>query len=525
MSDSAPGVKKPGFLEGFSSWRLAAVSLLSLVSGLPLGFVIVAMPAWLAMEKVDIKTIGLLTLAQVPWGFKFVWSPLMDRYALPWLGRKRGWIFATQVLLAASLAALGANADHFEVGLVAGLSLMIAFAGASFDIAYDAYAVEVLSKDEHGWAVGTRSALYRVGMLLSGHLMISIGPVWGWSRSIFGLCLLFVVMLPVTWFAPEPSVLPAQAKSLRDAIWEPFVGILSRPRALEILAFVTFYRLATSLADALASPFLIQHGYDPLAVGALRGTVVMFTIVGGTLLGGVLTQRIGTSRALWVCGVLQAVAILGFVVLAEAPVNNPLMYAVLGVEGTTNGMAWGAFGVLMLRLTDKRFSATQYALFSSLVGLTRTLVGPIAGLLADALGWRDFFIFSIFCGAPGLVLLHRFAPWGADTSHLSADTAISIPPGPPWGRATLTAIGIGSGGTAHRRRAFRDGRVARHQDLARHACRRGAYGDGPDGPHRCRGLRAAGRDRWPCCRGVLCRSRKTCRGCASSNPCERGRDT
>jgi PAT family beta-lactamase induction signal transducer AmpG len=425
--------------------RLAAVSALSTVSGMPLGLVFICVPAWLALQKIDIKTIGLITLAQAPWGFKFLWSPLMDRYALPLLGRKRGWMFFTQLVVAAGIGVLGWNAAEFEIGVVASLALLIAFAGASFDIAYDAYAVEVLTKAEHGLAVGLRSALYRLGMLFSGSIMISLGPLWGWQRSMFALAALFVVTLPVTWLAPEPQVVPPPVRSLKEAVWEPFVGMLSRPRALEILAFVTFYRLAASLSDALTSPFLIQHGYDPIAVGALRGGVVMATTIGGTVLGGILSQSIGTSRALWVGGFAQCAAILGFIGLAVSPVNDLAMYAAVGTEAGANGMAWGAFGVLLLRMTDKRFSATQYALFSSLVGLTRTLVGPIAGLLADALGWRDFFIFSIFSGLPGLFFLQRFAPWGDDSRDLSADTAVSLPRGEPYGRGSLTAIGVGSG--------------------------------------------------------------------------------
>src|SRR5581483_3928853 len=184
-----------------------------------------------------------------------------------------------------------------------------------------------------------------------------------------------------------------------------FVGMLSRPRALEILAFVTLYRLASSLSDALTSAFLIERGYDPVAVGALRGTVVMATTIGGTVLGGVVSQAIGTSRALWIGGFVQCAAILGFIGLSVSPVSTLAMGTALGIEAGAQGFAWGAFGVMLLRMTDKRFSATQYALFSSLVGLTRTLVGPIAGLLADSLGWTNFFILSIFAGLPGLLFL------------------------------------------------------------------------------------------------------------------------
>ncbi len=468
--------RPPGLAAAFTSWRLGAVTLLSISSGLPLGLVITAVPAWLALAKVDIKTIGLITLVQVPYGFKFVWSPLMDRLRPPFMGSRRGWIFLCQLALAAVVGALAFLATSVPtcepmqlgcelppvtpavISAIAALSLLIAFASASQDIVYDAYAVEVLEPHEHGAAVGARSATYRVGLWLSGNIAISLAPAWGWSWTLLLQALIYLALLPVTVFAPEPPSQPERPKTLREALWLPFVGFLGRPRALEITAFVLLYRLADSIAGALVSPFLLQKGFSAFDVGVVRGGVGVGGTILGTILGGVLAGRAGVGRALWICGVLQIVSNSGYAIVAEleptfgavhlplldAPVSLPLQLAIF-VETLTGGMGWGAFGVLLLRLTDKRFSATQYALFSSLVGLARTFVGPPAGVMADALGWRDFFLLTMAFGVPGMVMLKRFVPWGEEPKELSADAVEPLPPGLPWGARRLWAWGVAAG--------------------------------------------------------------------------------
>lgn len=453
--------KKPGFLDGFRSWRLTSISLLSISSALPLGVVWMLTPFWLKKAGLDIKTIGFLTLAQAPWGFKFLWSPLMDRYHPKILGRKRGWILITQLVLAAATFALASQATTVTIGAVAALTLLIAFAGASQDIAYDAYAVEVLDKSEHGAAVGARTAMYRFGLWISGNIAISAGPSLGWGATFTMLAVLYVLLLPVTIFAPEPASPPAPVKSLKEALWEPFVGFLGRPQALQITAFVALFRLADSLGSALTSPYLVELGYSDVAVGVARGTVVLFATIGGTLLGGWLTHRIGVSRSLWITGFLQAFSNLGYALIPSAPTRPWLlmppivyghvsgeelgMFGALGIEALTSGMGWGAFGLLLLRLTEKRFSATQYALFSSLVGLTRALMGPIAGILVDGIGWKPFFAFTVFSALPGMILLHRFCPWGVEPSQMSGDIAEVLPPSRPYPRRALVARGVGTG--------------------------------------------------------------------------------
>jgi MFS transporter, PAT family, beta-lactamase induction signal transducer AmpG len=425
-------------LIAFKSWRVGAVALLSLSSGLPLGLVWLSVPTWMAASGVDIKTVGLITLAQAPYSFKFIWAPVMDRFGPPGLSRKRGWILVTQIALAGLFGALASVATTPTIATISALLLAISFASATQDIAVDAYAVEVLREGEQGAAAGTRTAMYRVAMWISGNAAISLGPIWGWDVTLWALAGLFLALIPATIFSPEPVGPPMTPTSLRAAVWEPFVGFLSRPRALEILAFVFLYKLADNLATALIRPFLQQHGYDAWDVGVGSGTATLISIALGTILGGLLTERLTVPRALWIFGVIQGLTNVGYAVVAASPVDRTLLYVAVSLENFTGGLGTAAFSFLLIRLTEKRFSATQYALLSSLFGLGRTLTGPPAGALADALGWSAFFLLSIPAAIPGLVMLHRFAPFSRPTlTELSGGEVRPVEPGLPWETSAL----------------------------------------------------------------------------------------
>jgi PAT family beta-lactamase induction signal transducer AmpG len=423
--------------------RLLSVALLSFASGLPLGLVWIGIPAWLARAGVDIKTIGLLSLAQAPWTFKVLWAPAMDRYPLPFLGRRRGYMLASLLALAGLGVALAAVSDRpQEVGTIAALCVAIAFASATFDIAYDAYTVEVLKPEEQGLAVGARAAFYRAAMLVSGGVSITLAAGWGWSWVNLLLGLAYLPFMIVVALAPEPEVPAGAPLSLRDAVWGPFVGFLARHRALEILAFVVLYKLSDQLTQALTRPFLVQMGYGDFDVGVATATIGQVSAIAGTLLGGMLTPVLGLGRALWIFGFLQLLSNLGYAAVAQVGANRPLMYAAQGFELLASGLGTGAFGVLLLRLTEKRFSATQYALLSTLFTIPRILAGPVAGFSADAFGWRDFFIATVFVGLPGLAMLARFVPWGAREVLFEV-----APPSakPPLGRQALALRALAGG--------------------------------------------------------------------------------
>ena len=369
MTDAA---KSPGawraFVAAMTSFRTASVALQSFSSGLPLGLVLYAVPDWMNAIGVDIRVVGLLTLAQAPWSFKVVWAPLMDRWTPPWLGRRRGWIFLAQVaLMALTLALAGVGSRPETPWIVGAYALAIALASATQDIAVDAYAVEVLEKEEQGTAVGARTAFYRAAMLVAGNFSIWLAARWSWPAVLAGLAALYLPTMLITLRSPEPEYRPSPPRTLREAVWLPFLGFLSRHRALEILAFVVCYKLADNLAGALVSPFLQQMGYDATARGFWRGWISMGSIVGGTFVGGALTDAMGLGRALWIFGLLQILSNAGYVFVAQTGVNLPLLYGAVGFEAFTTGLGTGAFFVLLLRLprnASRRRSTLFFPAFS-----------------------------------------------------------------------------------------------------------------------------------------------------------------
>lgn len=427
------------------SRRTAFVVLQMFASGLPLGLVWYSIPDWMRDSGVDIRVVGLVTLAQAPWAFKVLWSPLMDRYVPPFWGRRRGWMAVTQIaLLALGLLLAGVGDDPEAVWVIGALALAIAVASASQDVAIDAYAVEVLQRDEQGVASGARIAMYRVALLVSGGMAISLAARLGWPMVNALLALLFLPILFVTWRSPEPEIQPAPPPTMRDAVWLPFLSFLTRRQALEILAFVILYKLGDNLAQALTLPFLIDMGYSA-DHRSLSRAVSVFMVVGGSVVGGWVTTLAGLGHALWIFGLLQLFSNAGYLWLSllDAP-HLPAMYAATSFEQLTTGMGTGAFAVLLLRLTERQFSATQYALFSSLFALPRVVAGPVTGFAVAAIGWPAFYLATMVVGVPGLVMLARFAPPGVREPHLDAGAAPAATLLPPT-RSGLAARALLSG--------------------------------------------------------------------------------
>jgi len=410
---------------------------------MPLGLVWIAIPDWMRSSGIDIRVVGLITLAQAPWSFKVLWSPLMDRYRFRWLGRRRGWIALGQVALFALMLALAGVGDNPDAPWVVGaLALAIAFASATQDVAYDAYTVDVLRPEEQGVAVGAKTALYRAAMYVAGGLSITLAGSYSWPMVNLFLALLYLPMLLVTVKAPEPPGVPLAPRNLREAVWYPFLGFLGRHRALEILAFVFFYKFADNLAFALLRPFLVDMKYDEFDRGVALATVGLVATLLGTLLGGMLTTTLGLGHSLWCFGLLQIFSNIGYVFVARSGVDRILMYSATGFDNFSSGLGTGAFAVLLLRMTQKRFSATQYALFSSLFGLPRIVAGPISGFMVDAIGWEAFFWSTLLAGLPGMLLLYRFVPPGLREPHFEVEPARVRR---PLSVAALTGRGVAGG--------------------------------------------------------------------------------
>jgi PAT family beta-lactamase induction signal transducer AmpG len=425
------------------SWRTAAVALLSFSSGLPLGLVWYSIPDWMRDIGVDIRLVGLFSLAQAPWAFKVVWSPLMDRYVPPFWGRRRGWMALTQIALAVLgllLAGVGRHPD--AIWVVGALALAIAFASASQDIAYDAYTVDVLRNEEQGVAVGAKTAMYRAAMAVSGGAAITAAARLGWPMVNAILALLYLPILFLTWKAPEPEERVPPPRTMREALWLPFIGFLARHRALEILCFVMLYKFADNLAQALTRPFLIDMGISADHRGIAVATLGLVATIGGAFIGGWVTTLAGLGHSLWIFGFLQVFSNFGYFLLSRAAGPNlPLMYGAVGFELFTSGLGTGAFSVLLLRLTQKRFSATQYALLSSLFALPRLLAGPITGFAVDAMGWSVFFLSTMVLGIPGLVMLARFVPLGVREPEFTVDESVRREPLGPGALAVRGIVG------------------------------------------------------------------------------------
>jgi MFS transporter, PAT family, beta-lactamase induction signal transducer AmpG len=427
------------------SKRTAAVVLQSFASGLPLGLVWVAIPDWMRDIGVDIRVVGLITLAQAPWTFKVLWAPLMDRYVPPFWGRRRGWMAVTQLaLLVLGLMMAGVGERPDTIWVVGALAMAIAVAAASQDIAIDAYAVDVLRKDEQGAAAGARTAIYRAAYSLAGAVAISMASRIGWPMVNVLLALMYAPMLLITWKSPEPDTPAAPPRTLREAVWLPFLSFLTRPRAIEILAFVVLYKLSDQLTQSLTRPFLIDMGYSADQRGIAVGLITLVTTMVGAIFGGWVTTLAGLGHSLWIFGFLQLFSNLGYYILSilGQPVALAL-YGATGFELLASGMGTGAFSVLLLRLTEKRFSATQYALFSSLFALPRVVAGPITGFSVAAMGWPNFFLATVVIGLPGLLMLHRFAPFGVREPEFEHDSRPApAPTSGLLGPGVVAAVGL-----------------------------------------------------------------------------------
>ena len=395
------------YLEVFRSRRILAVLLLGFSSGLPLALTAGTLQAWLAVEKVDIMTIGLFTLVGQPYTYKFLWAPLMDRYTPPFLGRRRGWLIVTQVALLAAIALLGTMSPRESPWLLGGLALLVAFLSASQDIVFDAYRTDVLKESERGAGAAISVLGYRIAMLVSGALALVLADQFlGWNGMYFLMAALMTIGMVAAWFAPEPDGVARAPATLAAAFSEPLKEFFSRRGAWMLLALIVLYKLGDAFAGSLTTAFLIQGaGFSATDVGAINKVLGLVATIGGALLGGAWMAGLGLYRALLLFGILQAVTNLGFMLLAMAGKSYPLMVAVIAAENLCGGMGTAAFVALLMSLCDHRFSATQYALLSALAAVGRVYVGPAAGLLVAAIGWVPFFFITFIIALPGIALL------------------------------------------------------------------------------------------------------------------------
>ena len=394
--------------------RMLICIFIGFSSGLPLFILINLIAAWLRSEGVDLKSIGLFALIGFPYTWKFIWAPLMDRFPIGKLGRRRGWMLLTQLLLLVTVAAFGLFDPKTDIWTIAALAALMAFFSASQDIALDAYRREILSDDEQGLGTALHVNAYKLAGLIPGSLSLILADRLPWS-AVFIITALF--MLPgivTTLLVNEPPVYGAPPKTLHDAVVLPFREFIRRSgwqHALLVLSFIFLYKLGDSMAVALATPFYLDLGFTKTEIGLIAKNAGLWMNVAGGLIGGVWLVKLGINRGLWVFGVIQAVVILGFWSLAQVGADKVVLGIVIGAEAFGVGLGTAAFTAFIARSTDPRYTATQFALFTSLASVPRTFANASTGYLVAQAGWPTFFLLCTVLAIPGLLLLPKVAPW------------------------------------------------------------------------------------------------------------------
>lgn len=396
-------------------------------SGLPYYFLINLIPAWLHSEHIDLATIASFSIIGLPFTWKFLWSPLMDLVKLPWLGRRRGWMFITQIaLLLTLLGYIGLNPNQ-NMTTIKILSVFVAFFAASQDIVLDAFRREILQDNELGLGNAIHVYAYRIASIIPGSLSLILAETHPWS-TVFAITALF--MLPglfMTFFLTQEPKLPVIThKSFNQTVIAPFNEFFNRKgikNALLILCFIFLYKLGDSMATALATPFYLDMGFSKIDIGLIAKNAGLWPTIIAGILGGIWMIKLGINRALWLFGLVQVFSILGFVWLAsQGPfavisLKQQLMLAtVIGVEAIGVGLGTAAFVAYMARETNPAFTATQLALFTSLAAVPRTLFNATTGYLINWLGYVNFFWLCFFLALPGMLLLIKVAPWNKNVT-------------------------------------------------------------------------------------------------------------
>lgn len=417
--------KTPSVVRTFFSRPMLICVFTGFSSGLPLYILISLLPAWLRGAGVNLQAIGLFALIQLPFTWKFLWAPLLDRFILPFLGRRRGWMLLTQCALLMSLSLFGLYHPQHSLIAIAVLASLVAFFSASQDIVIDAFRREILDDNQLGLGNTIHINAYRLSSLIPGSLSLILADHLPWD-SVFLITALF--MLPgigATLLVREPTLESHAPKTLKQAVVEPFIEFIGRHGlrwALFILLFIFLYKLGDSMCTALATPFYLDMGFSKTQIGLIAKNAALWPSVIGGLCGGILMVKIGINRALWLFGVVQCLSILGFVWLAQVgPFNSVDQTALTGLavviafEALGVGLGTAAFVAFIAHSTHPAYTATQFALFTSLAALPRTAVNATTGYLIDAFGWVDFFWICFALSLPGMLLLFKIAPWNEKT--------------------------------------------------------------------------------------------------------------
>lgn len=392
------------------SGRMLVAFLMGFSCGLPRLLTITLLQAWMKEEGVDLTMIGMMALVGLPYTLKFIWAPLLDRFTPPFLGRRRGWLLIAQIALILSIVGLGSADPGTKPWMTALAAFMVTFFSASQDIVVDAYRREDLPDEELGLGSSLYVNGYRIGMLIASGGGLIMADHMPFSMVYLVMVAFILPGVITTFLAPEPQTPVGTPKTLQEAIFDPLLEYFSRDGAFWMLAFILFYKVGDTMAGAMSMPFYLDLGFSNTEIGAV---VKLFgflaTLVGG-LTGGIIMLGLGIYRSLWVFGFLQALSTACFVLLAWTGHSVPVLSLVIVFENLSMGMGTAAFMAFMASITNKRFTATQYALLTSLMGVPMVMASAPTGLLAKILGWEGFFTACALIAVPGMLLLFKLAP-------------------------------------------------------------------------------------------------------------------
>ena len=397
--------------------RMFLCVLNGFASGLPLYILIQLLPAWLRTEGVSLQSIGLFALVQLPYAWKFLWAPAADRYVLPILGRRRGWLLVFQLLLLVGISAFGLADPNVSLQAIVVIAVCVAFFSASQDVVLDAYRRELLLDNELGLGSSIQVQAYRLSSLIPGSLAFVLADFLPWS-TVFPIVAAFMLVgLGLTLFAPEPQTNPEVPRTLQSAVVDPFrefVGRKGLSYALFVISFMFLYKLGDNMAVALSTPFYIDLGFTLTEIGLIAKNAALWPSIIGGLLGGVVMLKIGINRSMWAFGFVQWATIFGFAILAEIGPSKVALAAVISAEYLGVGLGTAAFTAFMLREANVRFAATQLALFTAFASVPRSAASAASGYMVEMTGWTQFFLICGTMAIPGMLLLFKVAPWNAE---------------------------------------------------------------------------------------------------------------
>ena len=422
----------PAFVRVFTQRKMAAIFFLGFSSGLPLYLTSRTLQAWMTVEEVDLTTIGLFSLVTLPYSLKFLWAPLMDRYVPPFLGRRRGWLVITQLMLLLAIAAMSLHDPSRALQLLAFNAILIAFFSASQDVVFDAYRVDVLHEREMGAGAAIGVLGFRIALLVTGSLALVLADQLPWPMVYLLMATMMLVGVVAAFWAPEPVLDAAPPQSMREAVVDPFADFFRRTGlfwGLVILIFIILYQLPDRFGQNMATPFLLQVGFSQTEIGAIQGGIGLGSTIVGVLAGGAVIAVLGINRSIWIFFFLQIFSNLAYYWISQVGDSRTALVIAIIIENFSGGLVTAVFVAFLMSMCSRRFSATQFALLSSLMAAARDVLVTPAGRVAEILGWPAFFLLTVAIGVPALLMLPFVTPWGAEHPRGAAEhTGIVVEP-------------------------------------------------------------------------------------------------